>query len=74
MKIDVKVVPNAKKEIVKKEGEIWKVYLRVPPIEGKANKALIGLLADHFNVRKSQIEITKGLQSRNKTITIYDNF
>ena len=73
MKIDVKVIPNAKREFIKKEGNILKVYLTVARIEGKANKALIEALADYFHLRKSQIEITKGLQSRNKTIIINGN-
>ena len=70
--IDIKVVANAKKNLVKEEGNALKVYVSAPAVDGKANKALIELLAEHFDVRKNQIEITKGLQSRNKTINILD--
>ncbi len=72
MKIDVKVIPAAKKSLIKQEGNLWKIYLSAPAIDGKANKALIALLATHFNVRKGQIEITKGLKLRHKTINIKD--
>jgi len=48
----------------------WRIYLTAPAVDGKANKALIALLADYFKVRKSKIEITKGLKSRLKTISI----
>jgi len=72
MKIDVKVIPAAKKSLIKQEGNLWKIYLSAPAIDGKANKALIALLATHFNVRKGQIEITKGLKLRHKTIIIKD--
>jgi uncharacterized protein (TIGR00251 family) len=72
MKIDVKVVAGAKRNAVKQEEGLWKVYLNSPAVEGKANKALIGLLADYFKVRKSRIVITKGLKSRHKTISIED--
>ena len=72
MKIDVKVIPAAKKSFIKQEGAVWKVYLNAPAVDGKANKALIALLAGHFSVRKGQIEIIKGLKSRRKTISIED--
>ena len=67
---ELKVVPKAKKDLIKREGDIWKVCLTAPAADGKANRALIGLLAGYFNVRKSQIEIIKGLKSRHKTISI----
>ena len=70
MKVEIKVIPGAKKNAMKQEEGRWKVYLSAPPVDGKANKALLGLLAEHFQVRKSQIEITKGLKSRHKTISI----
>jgi len=70
MKIDVKVIPAAKKNLIKKEGDVWKVFFNAPAVDGKANRALIALLAEHLKVRKSQIEITKGLKSRHKTINI----
>jgi len=70
MKIDVKVIPGARKNLIKQEGGMWKVHLSAPAVDGKANKALIVLLAEHFKVRKSQIEIIKGLKSRRKTINI----
>lgn len=70
MKIDVKVIPGARKNLFKAEGNGFKVYLTAPPVEGKANEALIDFLAGHYGVRKGQISIIKGLKSRHKTITI----
>ncbi|NTV28549.1 MAG: YggU family protein [Candidatus Omnitrophica bacterium] len=71
MIIDIKVIPGAKKNLVVEEGgRIVKVYLTSPPVEGRANEALIEFLAEHFGLRKSQIEIIKGLKSRNKVIKI----
>ena len=71
MNIDVKVQAGARKNYLAQEGGLIKVYLTAPPQQGKANRALIEFLADHFHVSKSQIEIIKGLKSRNKTITIW---
>lgn len=70
MFISVKVVPNAKKFMVKEEREGLKVYLTQPPADGKANRALVEALAGYFGVKKARVSITKGLQSRVKTITI----
>ena len=70
MNLKIKVIPGAKKNFVKKEEDIYKVYLTAPAVEGKANKALIEILAEHFNVKKNHIEIIKGLKSRQKVVSI----
>ena len=70
MKYEIKVIPGAKKNLVKEENGQWKVYLTAPAVDGKANKALISFLAEYWNVRKSRIEITKGLKSREKVVRI----
>ncbi len=68
--VDIRVSPGAKKNLVKEEAGMLKVYVTAQPVDDKANKAVIDILADYFGVKKSQIEITKGLKSRNKTISI----
>ena len=70
MKIDIKVIPGATKNFIKQEGDLFKIYLQTPPIDGRANEALIDFLANHFRVKRYQIEITKGLKSRHKTVSI----
>ena len=70
MKIDIKVFPRSKRDSIHQEGDLWKVHINAPALDGKANKALLNLLAVHFGIRKSQIEITKGLKSQHKTISI----
>lgn len=70
MKIEVKVIPNAKRNIISPEGLRYKIHLNAPAVDGKANEALIKFLAEHYQVRKNQIEITKGLKSRHKVISI----
>ena len=70
MKIKVKVQPQAKKNLVVEENGRYKVYLTAPPIEGKANKALVDVLADHFNIKRKNIKIISGLRSKEKSIEI----
>lgn len=70
MRITVKVFPRAKKErVVEEEGTI-KVYVKAPPVDGKANKQVIDLLAGHLGMKKSRIAIVRGTTSRVKVVEI----
>ncbi len=70
MKIAIKVIPGAKKNQWKEENGMIKVYLTAPPLENRANEALVDFLAGHFDLKKSAIEIVKGLKSRHKIVNI----
>lgn len=71
----VKVHPRAKKTAVTGifgEGtdEAVKVALSAPPVEGRANEALIEFFAEMFRVSRSAVSVIAGAQSRNKVIRI----
>jgi len=71
MNITVNVIPNSKNpEIIRVSENNYKVRVDAPPLENKANKRLIEILAEHFNVSKSSISIIRGLKSKNKTVKI----
>ena len=70
MKIQVKVKPNSKTDEVSREGDSFIVKVKQPPKEGKANQAVIKLLAEHFGVPRSQVRILSGFKSRNKVIEV----
>ena len=70
MKIQVKVKPSSKTEDLSREGDSFIVKVKEPPKEGKANQAVIKLLAEHFGVPYSQVRIVSGLRSRNKVIEV----
>ena len=70
MKIQVKVKPNSKTDEVSREGDSFIVKVREPPKEGKANQAVIKLLAEHFGVPQSQVGILSGFRSRNKVVEV----
>jgi hypothetical protein len=70
MIIELKVSPGAKKNCFVEEAGRTKVYLTAPPLDGRANEALVQFLGDHYGVRVSAIQIIKGLKSRNKVIKI----
>jgi len=70
MKIQVKVKPSSKTEEVSREGNSFIVKVKEPPKEGRANQAVIKLLAEHFDVPQSQVRILSGFRSRNKVIEV----
>lgn len=47
-----------------------KIRVASPPVEGKANEEVIRFLSKQLKVPKSQIQIIKGLSSRNKLVEI----
>ena len=68
--INVHVIPNARKPSIKMENDVLKVKVTAPATDGKANKAIIELLAGHFNVKKSAVIILRGKRTRKKVIAI----
>jgi hypothetical protein len=69
--IKVKVIPRSSRtEILGKENDIYRMKLTDPPVEGRANKAVIDLLAEKLGVPRREIEIVSGKTGRLKTIRI----
>jgi uncharacterized protein len=70
----IRVTPGAKRNEIDgflDDGTI-RIRLTAPPVEGKANSALIEFLSKVLGVRRSDIEIIAGETSRNKLVTITD--
>ncbi|MFA4859011.1 MAG: DUF167 domain-containing protein [Candidatus Margulisiibacteriota bacterium] len=70
MRLNLRVIPNAKQNKIIEENGRYKVYLTAPAIEGRANAALIDFLAEHFKVKRRQVKIIHGEKSRDKLIEI----
>ncbi len=71
LKIWVTVKPQAKKEeIVTATDGGFIASVRAPARQGKANEALIELLAGYFSTSKSSVRIIRGATSRRKLIEI----
>lgn len=67
---NIRVSPHAKQSKIVESDGVLHVYTNVAPEKGRANDAVIELLADYFKVPKSKITISKGLASRNKVVVI----
>jgi len=67
----VKVHPRARKNaITGTVGDALKLALTAPPVEGKANQAVIEFFAELFQIPRSSVTIASGETSRNKVIRI----
>ncbi|MBU1426316.1 MAG: YggU family protein [Gammaproteobacteria bacterium] len=65
------VQPGAKRtEVAGLHGEALKIRLAAPPIEGRANEALLKFIANTFDVPLRQVELKQGGQSRHKVVAI----
>ena len=73
MRIQVRVKPGSKTEEFSREGDSFILKVKEPAREGRANQAVIKLLAEHFNVPRSQVRILSGFRSRNKVIAVMED-
>ena len=70
-KLSVKVKPGSRQQKIKiGEDGVMTVWLKSPPVDGKANAELIKVLATRYHVSKSQVCIRGGGKSRLKRIEI----
>lgn len=71
MKYNVLVKPGGSKDLVEKTGEYdLIVRTRAKAHDGEANKAVVELLSDYFDVPKSRISVVRGAKSRQKIVEI----
>lgn len=71
MRINIIAIPGSKiREIIKIDENSYRVKINAPAIEGEANKRLIEILAEYFNIPKSSVKILKGFKNRNKIVSI----
>jgi hypothetical protein len=67
---NVRVTPHARQNKVVESGGVLRVYTTVAPENGRANSAVVELLAEYFNVPKSRIKILRGMTGRDKIVTV----
>ncbi|MBB5017460.1 hypothetical protein HNQ59_000724 [Chitinivorax tropicus] len=71
MTLTLHIQPGAKHtEIAGLHGDALKIRLAAPPVDGKANAALLAFLADRFGVPVRQVTLKTGETSRRKVVAI----
>ncbi len=72
IRIRVRITPNApRNQVTGLRNDTYLVKINAPPVEGKANKALIEFLSELLDISKSSITILKGQTSRDKVLLIF---
>ncbi|MHB1006951.1 MAG: DUF167 domain-containing protein [Chloroflexota bacterium] len=70
-RLSIRLQPRASaNEVVGWEGDAIKVRLTAPPVEGKANKALVEFLAERLGLSKSAVAVITGHGARNKIVEV----
>lgn len=85
MRIIIKAKPSAKEERVEKITQptfdfaddkqkeiVYKIWIKEPPEDGRANEAIIRLLLKHFGINRSQIRLVLGAKGKVKVFDIVD--
>ena len=76
MKLALKVIPNARKseaagwEEDPRVGRVLKLRIAAPPVEGKANRAVILFLASWLGIPKSSVSLLRGETGRLKVVEL----
>jgi uncharacterized protein len=69
----IKVKPNSRTSGLEPQSDgTWLARIQSPPVDGKANRELVALVARHFTLRRSQVSIKSGLSGRTKLVQISD--
>jgi len=69
--LELHVVPRASRNAVEPYADnMWKVHLKAPPVDGKANQALSKYLASRLGCGARQVEVLSGLTARHKRVRV----
>ena len=69
--IDLRVQPGAgRNAVVGRHGDAIKVRIGAPPIGGRANEAVIELLAETLGVKRAEVSLVSGDSSRSKRVQV----
>lgn len=72
--IQVKVTPRSRESSLTQSADgTWVAKLKSPPVDGKANKELIELVAARFGCMKAMVTIKAGASGRRKLVVIADS-
>lgn len=70
-RLNVRVQPGSGQDkIVGFVDGMLRVKVAAPPVQGKANQALVALLAETLGVRKGQVSIVRGQASKQKVVAV----
>jgi uncharacterized protein (TIGR00251 family) len=70
-RLRIRVSPGARTtELVGRHGDGWKVRVAAPPERGRANEALVDLLAERLHVAPAELTVVAGRSGRDKVVEL----
>lgn len=70
-RLRIRVIPNARRTEFRDDGDgHWTARVTAPPVDGKANAAVIALVAEHWKVPKRNVTIVRGETARIKIVEV----
>ena len=70
-RLRVRVQPGARRtEVVGLQGEVLRMRVAAPPVEGQANAALLRFLAETLELRPWAVQLERGVSAREKVVII----
>lgn len=70
--IAVRVTPKARREDLVRNGDTLRAWVREPPEDGRANAAVLALLASALGIPRSRLALIRGHTSREKLFRVLD--
>ena len=71
-RLRIRVSPGARTtELVGRQGEAWKVRVAAPPDRGRANHAVLKLLADRLRVGRDELTLVSGASGKDKVVELH---
>lgn len=66
----IKANSKHREGVLEGEGGALVIYTKAPAIEGRANQAAMGLIAQHYDVSKSKVKLLRGQTSKYKVFEV----
>ena len=72
MKLSLRVQPGASRSalLARLANGGWKVAVSAPPVEGRANEAVVELVSELLGVKRRQVRVARGMSSRSKLVEV----
>jgi hypothetical protein len=72
VKLALRVQPGAKRSalLARLASGEWKVAVAAPPLEGRANEAVVELVSSLLGVKRRQVTVARGASSRSKLVEL----
>ena len=71
MRVSIKVHARARRtRLAGKLGDGWKLEIAAPPVEGRANRAIVAFFSEAFRLPRSAVRIAAGERSSRKVVEI----